>query len=499
MDTAIRAANWLVARDLLLAAGAAFDPPFDAQFAASIAEHARHIVANLEWSVALRGNHYLADLCGLAFAAAYLPRSPETDAWLAFAVRELVTEAGLQFHPDGSSFEASTGYHRLAGEMLLWTTALVLGLTDEKLAALAQYDHRLQPRSPGLAPAPVPLYPLPGSGRGSPFPPWYFERLERLVDFTLQIAGPDGEVPPIGDFDSGRFLKLWPALRVEQVGQLRERWANLESFDDLPDSAPFPLENHLDHRHLAAAGAGLFSRADFSAAGGSGNLETFLLQRLANTVLPAGTAVTTIDPALSSGWVEAMPAAAVSLELPLPGGDLRDGLRLRSWPGFGLYLFRSGRLYLLLRCGPVGQRGYGGHAHHDQLGLVLAVDGRTIVADPGSYLYTPLPARRNEYRSVHAHFAPRTADGREPGSFDRGLFRLPDETRAACVFFGLEGFIGEHHGFGSRVRRRVEILPDRLRITDWGEGLTLLAPALPPAGASSAVPFSPGYGWRERR
>ena len=351
----------------------------------------------------------------------------------------------------------------------------------------------------GLAPAPVPLWPLPGSGRLTPFPPSHFERLERLADFTLQLGGPDGRVPPIGDFDSGRFLKLWPSFRLETVAESGRHWANLEGFDDLPGSARIPIEDHLDQRHLVAAAAGLFARADFARAGGERHLETHLIRSLANAQLPAGAAAPPANPAPPPGWRGETPAGAVSLEILLPGADLRDGLVLRAWPGFGLYLFRSKRLYLLVRCGPVGQRGNGGHAHHDQLGLVVAADGRTIVADPGSYLYTPLPSRRNEYRSVRAHFAPRTADGREPGRLDRGLFSLLDQTQAACLFFGPEGFLGEHRGYGTPVRRRVEILPDRLRVTDSGEGLALLAPALPPPGEVSAVPFSPGYGWRERR
>lgn len=502
MDTAIRAANWLAVRDLLLAAGAAFDPAFEALFADSVSAHARHIVANLEWSVELRGNHYLADLCGLLFAAAYLPRSPLVDAWLAFAVRELVAEVGLQFHADGSTFEASTGYHRLAGEMVLWTTALVLGLPAGKIAALREYDHRLQPQPPGLAPAPVPLYPRPGSGPNSPFPPWYFERLERLAAFTLEVADPAGRVPPIGDFDSGRFLKLWPAFRAEPAGLLRRRWANLEGIVDLPDDATYWREDHMDHRHLPAAASGLFDRADFRGAGDNGNPEAFLIGALAGGALPAGAPITpagAAPQAAEPAWGTEPPADALSLEIPLPGGDLREGLLLRAWPGFGLYLFRSRRLHLLVRCGPVGQRGNGGHAHLDQLGLVLTVDGRAIVGDPGSFVYTPLPALRNQYRSVQAHFAPRAADGREPGRYGPGLFCLPDGTRAVCLHFGPDGFLGEHHGFGVPVTRRVEILADRLRVTDWGRGLALLAPALPPPGQFCDVAFSPGYGWRERR
>lgn len=499
MDCAIRAANWLAARDLLLAAGAVFDPAFEEVFSASIEAHAWHIVQNLEWGVELRGNHYLADICGLAFAAAYLPCSPQVDAWLAFAVRELVTEAGLQFHPDGSSFEASTGYHRLAGEMLLWTTALLLGLPEEKQAALASYDRRLQPHPPGLAPAPVPQYPLPGSGRHSPFPSWYWQRLERIADFARLLAAPGSGVPPVGDFDSGRFLKLWPACRAEPAKAVRTLWENLGDGVEPTGETVYWSEDLLDHRHLVAAAAGLFARPDFVRDAGQGHLETFLVRRLANAVLPAGEDATGARASAPVGQTLVVPPGAATLEIPLPGADLRAGLILRAWPGFGLYLFRSERLYLLVRCGPVGQRGNGGHAHHDQLSLVLAADGRTIVADPGSYLYTPLPQRRNEYRSVRAHCAPRTVDGREPGRLDLGLFHLPDLTRAECLHFGPDGFFGTHQGYGAPVWRRVEILADRLRVADWAEGLELLSPALPPPGTVSSVPFSPGYGWRERR
>ena len=92
MDVAIRAANWLVAHDLFRSAGAGFDEPFERVFQRSVFEHALHIVNNLEWSEILRANHYLADIAGLAFVAAYLPCTRQTDAWLALAVRQLIDE-----------------------------------------------------------------------------------------------------------------------------------------------------------------------------------------------------------------------------------------------------------------------------------------------------------------------------------------------------------------------------------------------------------------------
>ena len=128
MDVAIRTTNWLIAYDLLLAHGAHFDDAFERLFVRSIYEHGRFIQSNLEWDPQLRTNHYLADVAGLLFVAAYLPSTGETDTWLRFAIAELVNETLGQFTSDGGNFEASTSYHRLSAEIVVFATALALGL-----------------------------------------------------------------------------------------------------------------------------------------------------------------------------------------------------------------------------------------------------------------------------------------------------------------------------------------------------------------------------------
>ena len=92
MDVAIRAANLLLAWDIFRAADVSFDSEFMRVFSRSAFEHGSHIATNLEWSSHLRSNHYLADVVGLLFVAAYLPTSTRTDAWLLFATRELLAE-----------------------------------------------------------------------------------------------------------------------------------------------------------------------------------------------------------------------------------------------------------------------------------------------------------------------------------------------------------------------------------------------------------------------
>jgi hypothetical protein len=490
MDVAIRAANWLVARDLFAAHGARFDVEFEAEFARSMRAHGLHIVGNLEWFVDLRSNHYLADIAGLAFVAAYLPRSAETDAWLAFAAQELVVEVEGQFLEDGGNFEGSTSYHRLSAEMATYAAALVLGLPEERREAFRKYDHRRINVPPGLRPAPMRVFPAPGDGRPIPLSPLFFERLERAGDFTMGIATPDLRIPQIGDNDSGRFLKLHPA------------------------HGPSLEEDALDHRHLVAALNGFFGREDFRRFAGEGWIDGEIVRGLSDgrvagaAIGGAGRDRPSFD-RVGEGdeWKrmvrrrDELPAQErCSIRVDIPGGGILDGLSLRAFPAFGLYVYRSRRLYLALRCGPNGQNGNGGHAHNDQLSMILWVDGIEWIADPGTYLYTPLPARRNEYRSVRAHFAPQAADGKEPGRLDLGLFQLGDEAQARCLYFGEEGFAGTHRGFGAPVCRVVEMADSSLTVDDFAEGgVPLRSPAYD-AGRTprnaGAPPVSPAYGVR---
>ena len=519
MDVAIRVANWLVAYDLFSVCGAEFDEEFKKIFIRSVYEHGLHIVNNLEWNEELRSNHYLSDIAGLVFVAAYLPGTSETDAWLAFAVQELVKEVERQFYPDGGNFEASTSYHRLSAEMVVYATSLVLGLPEEKANALRDYDHTLIKVKPGLKISPLPFYDLPirknpkfkiqNLKLTSAFPPWHFERLEKMAEFTMHITKPNNHIPQIGDNDSGRFFKLQPVFNKMTVAEAKKRYLNLEDYEDLPDAALYWDEDFLDHRHLVAAINGLFDRDDFTAFTGDGWLETDLVRNIGRGIRLSSykddnkpTAAEKVRIGSDKRWSElcgklgTMPEEQKQvIDIPLPDGAA-DGLKLYAYPDFGLYIYCSKRLYLAIRCGPVGQNGNGGHAHNDQLSIELNVDGRDIVADRGTYLYTPLPERRNEYRSVKAHFAPQV-EGREPGSLDLGLFKLGDEAKAECLYFGKDGFIGICHGYGQPVWRILHVKKNKLLIWDcaYEHKFCNALGGVPSRKAEfTSLNISPGYG-----
>ncbi|NWF68271.1 MAG: heparinase II/III-family protein [Chloroflexi bacterium] len=315
-----------------------------------------------------------------------------------------------------------------------------------------------------------------------------------MATFTLHITRPDGRIPQFGDTDSGRLFKLHPAYQKMTVAAAKKTYLHLADYAALPDDAAYYDEDILDHRPLVAAANGLFPRADFRAFAGD-CLDEYIVAGLARSAPPASSegalmradrlALQTPSAHFSDSQADkeiTPPADAQSTRLQFPGArSLRAGLRLHAYPDFGLYIFRSPRLYLAVRCGSLGQRGNGGHAHSDQLSIELWVDDQPQIVDPGTYIYTPLPAQRNRYRSAAVHFAPRFAA--EPADLSL-LFRMPDVFRAQCLYAGVAGFAGTHSAYGTPITRLIRILDDALEIYDTPG--THTQPA--------AVPHSNGYG-----
>ena len=477
MDVAIRIANWLVTYDLFRVCGAVFDDPFETTFFHSVYQHGEHIVNNLEWDETLRGNHYLANIVGLLFVAAYLPRIPETDAWLAFAIQELVNEVGCQFNKDGSNFEASSSYHRLSAEMVVYATALTLALPYEKRMALKKYEGHLLKSGPKLRPRPVTLYALPGGERFNPFPLWYIEKLEKMSEFTMHLTKPNGHIPQIGDNDSGRFLKLQPLFHLMKVDEAGDQTINLNRSTTFSDIGYYWDEDHLDHRHLVAAINGLFGREDFAEYIGSGWIETEIVNGLAKGfLLPSYK-----DPDAPTAAEQEYIHEKQDWDRISRGNDFQpigkviskkdehlSRNKLYAYPEFGMFIFKSKNIYLAIRCGATGQNGKGGHAHNDDLSFELNVRGRDFIIDGGSYLYTPFPDIRNVFRSTKAHNT-LILNGLEQNDWADGLvglFSMRDHAQARILKLGIQYLMGEHYGFGPVHRREFKIDGSSLVVED---------------------------------
>jgi hypothetical protein len=472
MDVGIRAANMLLALDLLRAGGAVLDAPFETAVAKAAAMHARHILANLEWSTAPRSNHYLSDVAGVLFCAVYLPANDETDSWLDFAAQQLGEEVTAQFLADGGNFEGSTNYHRLSAEIALFSSAALLGVADERAAALTgAARHRLRVRPPlGNAGAPSSRdsagLPLPLSSQS-------VARLETSVSCVAGWSKPNGRPPQIGDTDSGRLFKLHPPLPTN---------ANVERREDL-----------LDHRALLSAGAGLFDHpppdwltADqwfdgiVVAAFAGGRKLPPQAQRPGAT--PEGNAEALAQLATQ---IRALPATSrreISFNLP---GLVSGTLRPIVYPDFGLIVLKDAATYVSLRCVTAYNTGHTlGHYHDDNLCLELYHNGRDIIADPGSYLYTPLMEARNRYRSAAAHFVPR-CEGRSAAEAI-SPFAMRFKAVARLVYGGVKGVGAVLEGVDWKAFRAVLIEDGRISVLDGAV----------PCGLSghARIAVSEGYG-----
>ena len=413
MDVGIRASNIALAVDIARAAGVCFDTEFLSLVTATLRDHGRFIVANLEWGSSLCSNHYLADVVGLLYIAAYLPASEEASNWLAFAGRETALQLRTQFYADGTNFEGSTCYHRLSAEMMVYGTSLMLHLAARRPQVLSIWcagtsaNYHPSPAAPALSVT------TNAQGVSIPFSEDDRIRLSGMGRFMSAILQRNGAIPQIGDNDNGRFLRLQYGL---------DSYADLRSFSHVPNSVQSIFE---------------------------------------------GAPEDTLSP--ECRWLTSWVADGRLGVLP---GNLQSAdAAFASFPNFGLYVWNVGPLRITIRCGNVGQNGNGGHAHSDQLALTMDADGVPVFVDSGTGIYTPDPEIRNRFRSVNSHGA-MGLPNMEPNEWLAGrwgLFAMTDRSHAKCLFSGPREFRANHQGYGFGVERHLRIEENRIEISDSSE------------------------------
>jgi len=467
MDVGIRIANQLLALDLLHASSCEVRKEVEEEAARAAWLHGEYISSHLEWSPSHRGNHYLADLLGLAACGAYLGGHETPRAWLRFAIHELNAEVLRQFLSDGGGFEGSTCYHRLSAELAVWGLALASATTPEQRQALENADPSGLGRRPWTSNPPPTFQASTGA-----FWPETLQRLHLARKFAEWLTKPDGRVSQIGDNDSGRAIKLDGAYR-ESGGSYVEYSLNLEGVVDL---------------------LGVVVGVPPTTPGGS-VLRALLSKDAFGEPNPPEENPPALDPIDPDQFLHAksrFPRRTYRFELP--ERCLRN-LRFRAFPEFGVCVWKSDSLFVSFRCGKSDLDGRGGHSHNDQLSIELQVEGKDWIADPGSYLYTSDPSARNRYRSCQAHFVPRVGRS-EPNPLDLGLFLLPDRCGGRLLGAGASGAVGGHLGFKFPVWRVVKFVGSTLEVTDIAESESAELEELKFMGNCflSSVPFSSGYG-----
>lgn len=171
MEVALRSMNLLAVFELLKRS-AKFTNETMLLFLKLFHQHGTYIKNNLEFSYISTSNHYLSDVAGLLWLGTMLPEFCEAKSWQNFALAQLLSEMEKQVLPDGADFESSTGYHRFALELFLYSFLLC-------------------------------------KENGIEIDTKYWDKLQAMLEYTRGYLRPDGLAPLIGDSDSGQVLPIY--------------------------------------------------------------------------------------------------------------------------------------------------------------------------------------------------------------------------------------------------------------------------------------------------
>lgn len=146
-----------------------------------------------------------------------------------------------------------------------------------------------------------------------------------------------------------------------------------------------------------------------------------------------------------------------------------------SFSNSGFYVWKSGPVHLVVRCGDIGRRGRGGHGHNDQLSFTLAFGRSDVFVDPGTYTYTGDLDARHYFRSTKTHNTVCIDDAEQNDIYREYPFRMDERTYSTCLCWESTQeecyFEGLHRGYANRgviVRRSIWARNSErlLRVTD---------------------------------
>jgi len=168
MEAALRAINLLAAFDIFRRSDALTEERL-AAILKLFDQHGRFILSNNEFSYIATSNHYLSDVIGLFWISTLMPELAEATKWREFGLTEMLREMDKQILSDGADFEASTGYHKFATELFLYSLILAQRTGIE-------IEHE------------------------------YIEKLRSMLSYLQNILRPDGRIPLIGDADGSQII-----------------------------------------------------------------------------------------------------------------------------------------------------------------------------------------------------------------------------------------------------------------------------------------------------
>ncbi|MBM3712070.1 MAG: hypothetical protein FJW56_01320 [Actinobacteria bacterium] len=202
----------------------------------------------------------------------------------------------------------------------------------------------------------------------------YIKKIFKMFEVLKYCLNPDGYIPQIGDNDNGRLHVLWGS--------------------DVPNDAyllqiacVFFYENS-------------FKITDFNCTDSYKRQDEIL-------------------------WIFGKAGYEIFNKLD---GISKNSIKSYSFSNSGWFVMRKNNNFLMISAGQNGQGGSGGHAHNDKLSFELYLNGKSVIIDPGTYLYTSSSEWRNNFRSTAYHNTV-SINNREQNRFvEKSLFLLKDDS-----------------------------------------------------------------------
>ncbi|MBE3093916.1 MAG: alginate lyase family protein, partial [Actinobacteria bacterium] len=364
MDVAIRACNWILSF-LYFKNSKLINKEFLYEFIKNIFIHGLHIRKNLEKDpFSPKTNHYISNLAGLIYIGRFLNNLKFGKALLDFAIRELNKEVQHQVYNDGSSFEASTCYHRLVLELLFYPV-LFLTKSHKEFNGYNFKDTAVKI-----------------------FGDVYIKKIFKMFEVLKYCLNPDGYIPQIGDNDNGR-------LHI------------------------FGYPEMLDATYLLQIASVFFNESSFK-----------ILRK---------------DEIL---WIFGKTGSKIWDNL---NGVSIKSIESHAFLNVGWFILRKNNNFLMISAGQNGQGGNGGHAHNDKLSFELCINGKNIIVDPGTYLYTGSPEWRNKFRSTAYHNTVSINNQEQNRFVKKSLFLLNNDSNVKIKEWTTNEYYdlldAEHYGF----------------------------------------------------
>ncbi len=145
----------------------------------------------------------------------------------------------------------------------------------------------------------------------------------------------------------------------------------------------------------------------------------------------------------------------------------------RLYSDAGVAIVRMGDSYLFINNGGYSkfphdnQSLIGTHTHNDLLSFELSLDGKDIIIDPGTYLYTSSKTDRNAFRSTAKHNTVMVDDEEQNGMVE--TFYLKRNVHSERLREIKDGFEGEYVTIEGRMshRRQFILSTEKLTINDY--------------------------------